>query len=95
MTAMSINRISAWVPLVCSGLAFAIVIANIIARVPPQPDENASAHLFQLLMIAQLPFITAFAATADWSRWIRPARLLGLQALAITVALVPVWLAGY
>jgi hypothetical protein len=95
MTQARINRITAWVPLLCSALAFAIVMANIIARVPPQPDENASAHMWQLLMAGQLPFIAAFAITADWRHWQRAAGLLGLQALAIAAAMIPVWFAGY
>ena len=95
MTQTRVNRISAWVPLLCSAFAFAIVMANIVARVPPQPDENTSAHLWQLLMVAQLPFILLFVATSDWARWRKPAALLLLQALGIVAAALPVWLAGY
>jgi len=95
MTQTRVNRISAWLPLLCSALAFTIVMANIIARVPPQPDENASAHLWQLLMVGQLPFIAAFVATSDWRHWQRPATLLAAQLAAIIAAAVPVWIAGY
>jgi cell division protein FtsW (lipid II flippase) len=95
MTQARVNRISAWVPLLCSTLAFAVVMANIIARVPPQPDENASAHLWQLLMVVQLPFVAVFVATADWREWRRPAMFIALQAAAVLAAAVPVFLAGY
>ena len=95
MTETRINRISVWVPLLCSGLAFAIVLANIIARVPPQPDENSSAHLWQLLMVAQLPFVALFLVTADWQRWQRSLTIAALQFAAIAAAAIPVWLAGY
>ena len=95
MTQVRVNRISAWVPLICSALAFTIVMANILARVPPQPDENTSAHLWQLLMAGQLPFVAVFAATSDWRHWQRPAGLLALQLVAIAAAAVPVWIAGY
>ena len=94
MTQVRLNRFGAAVPLVCSALAFAIVMANILAGMPPQADENASAHLWQLLMAAQVPLIILFAVTANWRRW--PAAIvLGAQLLGIALACVPVWRAGY
>lgn len=95
VTSRQVNRAFAAMPLLCSAAAFALVMANILARVPPQPDENASAHLFQLLILIQLPLIGLFAASADWHRRSRVVAVLALQALAIAVALLPVWLAGY
>ena len=94
MTRMQVNRATAILPLVFSALAFGIVIANVIARVPPQADENASAHLWQLLMIAQLPLLLAFAATADWRKR-STVVLIAAQLFAIGIAFLPVWLAGY
>lgn len=94
MTQASVNRASFTLPLIFSMAAFVLVIANIIAGVAPQPDETASAHLWQLLMIAQLPMLIAFLATADWrTRW--PLALFGLQLAAFAAACLPVWLAGY
>jgi hypothetical protein len=95
LTRAQANRIAIIVPFACSAIALAIVMANIIGRVPPQPDENTSAHLWQLLMAGQLPFIALFAATADWRRWVTPVRLLLMQATAFAAAAIPVWLAGY
>ena len=89
-----INRITAILPLVISALAFGIVIANILAGVPPKPDEDLSAHLWQLLMAGQLPLILVFLVSADWRRW-STALILGAQLAAIAAACVPVWLAGY
>ena len=94
MTRARINRVLLILPLMFSAIAFAVVIANIAAGVPPQPDENASAHIWQLLMIAQLPLVLLFLVTADWRTW-SPALLFGLQLAAIAAACVPVWLAGY
>ena len=94
MTRAQINRFAAFLPVLLSLLAFAIVMANILARVPSQPDENASAHLWQLLMASQLPLILLFVATADWRRR-SPVLVLGLQLLGIAIACLPVWLAGY
>lgn len=94
MTRSRVNHLSFIIPLLFSGLALALVLANIVAAVPPQPDENASAHIFQLLIAAQLPLIALFVATADWRSW-SPVRLLAVQAAAIALACLPVWLAGY
>jgi hypothetical protein len=93
MTRTEVNRAAGIIPLVFSALAFGIVIANVIARVPPQPDEDASAHLWQLLMAAQLPLLIVFA-TADWRKG-STGLLLTAQLLAVGLACLPVWLAGY
>lgn len=54
-------------------------------------DEGAAAHLYQLLVAGQLPFVAFFAAT-----WLRRAprqavAVLVVQALAVAAALAPVW----
>lgn len=94
MTHAQINRVAAILPLVFSAFAFLLVMANILAGVPPQPDEDASAHLWQLLVGIQLPLILLFVATADWHER-RAAIFLGAQVLALAIACAPVWLAGY
>ena len=94
MTAARLNRIAAVLPLSCSALAFAVVMANILAGVPPQPDENASAHVWQVLMVLQLPLMMLFLVTADWHRRATAAMLV-LQLLGIALACLPVWMAGY
>ena len=94
MSRADVNRLSFVAPLAFSAAAFAIVIGNIIAGVRPQPDETASAHLWQLLMAGQLPIVAAFLVTSDWrTRW--PILLLGLQLAAFLAACLPVWIAGY
>jgi hypothetical protein len=94
MTRSTVNRIALILPLVLSALAFVLVMTNILSGVPPQPDENASAHVWQLLMAAQLPFAILFLATAQWRGW-SPVLLFGVQIAAIAMASLPVWLAGY
>lgn len=94
MTREHIGRVASGAALACSALAFAIVMTNVLLRVPPQPDEGASAHMWQLLVAVQLPLIALFVATADWRRPKAPV-LLGAQLLALTAACVPVFLAGY
>ena len=94
MTRADVNRASLVLPLLFSLLAVVVVVANIVAGVQPQPDENASAHIWQLLIIAQLPFMAVFMTTAKWRTW-SPALLFGAQLAAMGIACVPVWLAGY
>ena len=94
MTSARLNRVAAILPLTFSALAFAIVMTNVLSGVPPQPDETASAHLWQALIVLQLPLILVFAATANW-RTASPALLIGAQFLGIAIACIPVWLAGY
>jgi hypothetical protein len=89
-----INRIATIVPLIISALAFALVMANVIAGVPPQPDEDAGAHMWQLLMVTNVLIIVVFAATADWGTRRAPL-VLGAQVIGVALACLPVWLAGY
>jgi hypothetical protein len=94
MTRAALNRFSMILPIILSAAAFFIVLANILAGVPPQPDENASAHLFQILIVLQIPIIAVFILSANW-RGSRPLLFLGLQFGAIALAFLPVWSAGY
>lgn len=94
MTRVQLNRSSFILPLVLSTLAFALVMANILAGVLPSQDENASAHMFQLMISAEVPVISVFLATANW-RTQRSALLFAIQIVCIGIACLPVWLAGY
>ena len=94
MTRTGTCRIALAMSFAFSGQALSVVLANIYAGVGPQHDETASAHFWQLLMVAQLPLVLVTFATADWRRrWTAP--LLVLEVAAIFAACVPVWLAGY
>lgn len=94
MTRHQIHRLALVLPLVLSVAAFALVIANILAGVQPQADEGASAHAWQLLMVAQIPIMLVFIATVD-SRSRSTPWFLALQLMAFALACVPVWAAGY
>jgi hypothetical protein len=78
---------SAIAAMALSMVATAIVLANVIAGVPRQSDENASAHLFQLAIAAQLPLFVMFLAFADWAQRRRALRLIVGQFVAVTLAL--------
>jgi hypothetical protein len=85
---------SAYLPI---GMSAAILVMfgviTLVSGVPkPEPDEGAAAHIFQLLMVWQVPFILFFAF-----RWllgsVKPALLvLLLQVTAAIAALAPVFL---
>ncbi len=86
----------AWIPVVMSLAALALVAMQIAFHGVGTPaDEGALAHLWQLLMGAQLPLIAVFAY-----RWMSPAprqaaTILAAQALALATAALPVFLLGW
>lgn len=91
-----IKRPSAFVPVALSFAALATVLLH-LARfgVARQPDEGAAAHIWQLLMAAQIPIITFFAI-----KWLPRAPkealpVLALQIGAVFAALAPVFLLNW
>jgi hypothetical protein len=84
---------SAMIPVVMSLAALVLIAIQFgIHGVAPERDEGTVAHLWQLLMVAQLPVIAFFAF-----RWLRRATwqavtVLFVQALAWATAAVPVYL---
>jgi hypothetical protein len=89
---------SALIPVVMSLVAlvlFGIQLALAIHGVKLERAEGAVAHLYQLLVVGQLPFITFFAF-----RWLRRAPLQGVpvfavQVVALATALIPVHMMGW
>jgi hypothetical protein len=75
--------------------AFTIVVANVAAGTPRQPDENAWAHLFQVAMAAQLPLVLLFLALADWTHRRRVIILLAAQIIATAAAFAALAWSGY
>jgi hypothetical protein len=91
MTRQQVNRLSGIAPVVMSVLAFLVLMAALATGFERgEKDEGATAHTFQLLIVAQAPFILAFLATADWGRFVRVARYLALQIAALVLAFAPV-----
>jgi len=82
----------AWLPLLMSLTALLLVLGNVAIMGPVrQPDEGTAAHLFQILIAAQVPVVLLFAV-----KWLskQPGQalgVLGLQALAVLIALAPVF----
>jgi hypothetical protein len=91
-----IREPSAFLPVAMSLAALALVVLQLIfVGVTRQADEGAAAHLFQLLLAAQLPIVAYFAVR--WlPRYPRPAlAVLALQAGAGLAALAPVFIMGW
>ena len=92
---VSLKRPSAFLPLAMSAAALVLVLAHVAVvgvDAAHQPDEGATAHIFQLLLVAQVPFVAFFAI-----KWLpRAPRIslpvLALQAVAVIAALAPVYL---
>jgi len=82
---------SAWIPLVMSLAALALLLCYVaMFGIVHNEDEGAPAHLFQLIMLAQLPIVAFFAV-----RWLpkQPKQsllVLGLQAVAWIIPILAV-----
>jgi energy-coupling factor transporter transmembrane protein EcfT len=82
-----INRAAAIASIVFSLIALLTVLSGfLLPPHPPETDEGAAAHIFQLSIAALFPTIIAFLATADWKTPWRSVRPLIFPALALTIA---------
>lgn len=87
---------SAFLPVAMSLGALATVVVFITLHgTAPQADEGAAAHLWQLLMAAQLPIVLFFAI-----KWVPQSPrtalpILALQFVAAVAALAPVYFLGW
>lgn len=88
-----LKRPSAFLPVAMSLTALATVLVFLASHGPsPQADEGAAAHIWQLLMAAQVPIVLYFAV-----RWVpesprQAVPILALQLTAALAALTPVFL---
>lgn len=92
MNVSLLKKPSAWLPMTMSLAALTLVLGY-LARygVTHEPDEGAAAHVFQLLIVAQLPVMAYFAL-----KWLpktpgQALLVLALQAVLALAALAPVW----
>ena len=84
---MQVNRLSGSAIIVLSLTALLAVVSGYFQ--PPQPDEGAAAHIFQLSIVALVPAVLIFVATADWKQPLRTVRCLALPAVALVLAFGP------
>ena len=91
-TAEMLRYPSAFVPMALSFSALLLVIINLtVYGVTREPDEGTAAHLWQLLMTAQVP-VSGFFLIKWLPRAPRPAlSILALQIAAAVVAVAPVY----
>ncbi|MGA9422195.1 MAG: hypothetical protein WBW61_07510 [Rhodanobacteraceae bacterium] len=86
---------SAWLPIAMSLMALIIVLVHVaLFGTAREPDEGSAAHLWQILMVAQLPIVAFFCL-----RWLprephAALRALILQIGAALAALAPVFILG-
>lgn len=87
---------SAFAPMALSLIALAVVLVQLVVAGPArEADEGAAAHLWQLLMAAQVPIVAFFAI-----KWLLrcprlAASILALQTFAALAALAPVYLLNW
>ena len=92
MVASPMKQPSALAPMIMSLIALGLVVGHYaVYGIVHETDEGTPAHLFQLLMAAQIPIIGFFAL-----KWLPRApgpalKILAAQALAIVVALASVY----
>jgi hypothetical protein len=88
MRGQQINRVSGKVVIVLSLIALFTVLSGFLQPTQrPEPDEGAAAHIFQLSILALVPMIFVFLATADWKRPLRIlARPLAFPAATLVLA---------
>ena len=86
----AMNRACATAPIVMSTLASLLAFFGGVTAVGGADDEGTLAHVFQLLIVAQVPFIVGFLATADWRRARRIGLTAALHLAAVAFAFAPV-----
>jgi hypothetical protein len=92
MKAALLKKPSALLPIAMSLAALGLVLGHAaIYGIVHEADEGTAAHLFQILMVAQVPLIAWFAI-----KWLPRApfqalRVLGLQAAAVIAAFASVY----
>jgi len=91
-----LKKPTGFLPLVLSVAALATVLVHVaVFGVAREADEGAAAHLWQLLMAAQVPIVAFFAI-----KWLpqspKPAQqILALHLCAAITACAPVFLLGF
>jgi hypothetical protein len=83
-----VNRIGSVAPTIMSILALAIAVVVVTTGWDRHlNDEGTAVHLFQILIVGQLPFIIGYLATANWQRPTHFLRPMIYQIAALSLAL--------
>ena len=84
MNVPSMKQPSAFLPLAMSLVALTMVLVHAaIFGIVHESDEGTAAHIFQILMAAQVPVVAFFAI-----KWLPRAPTQALQVLALQAAAV-------
>ena len=87
-----LKRPSALIPVAMSGAALATVIGYAaMFGTAHQADEGAAAHVWQLLMVGQVPVVAFFAIQWLPTQPKQALLVLALQVGAAAAAMFPVW----
>ena len=93
---LMVRRPSAFLPIAMSLAALATITVYLALHgTAPQADEGAAAHIWQLLMVCQLPVIAFFALKWCPQSPRQALPILGLQFVAALAAMAPVFLLGW
>ncbi|MBV8551544.1 MAG: hypothetical protein JOY54_09605 [Acidobacteriaceae bacterium] len=85
MNGHKMNRVSSVILIILSLTALLAVVSGYFQ--PPQPDEGAAAHIFQLSIMMLVPTLLVFLRTADCEQgFLRSARILAFPAAALAAA---------
>lgn len=91
MTRTQIHRWAGVTPLILSAAALALVLSAVVTGWERNlRDEGIAAHLFQLLIVAEIPIVALFLWTAERAQSRSTLRFLLCQLAAIGLALAPV-----
>jgi hypothetical protein len=96
MNITAFKPLAARIPVGMSFAALAIVLVHLVAfGTARQTDEGTEAHIFQLLIVGQVPILVFYAV--KWLPLAPKAALLviGIQVAAVVAALAPVYLLGW
>jgi hypothetical protein len=87
-----LKRPLAWIPVAMSLAGLTLVVGHaMMYGIVHEADEGTPAHLFQILMVAQVPLVIAFAV-----KWLprdptQALRVLALQGVAVVAAFASVY----
>jgi hypothetical protein len=84
MAKPQINSLSGKIVLALSSIALLTVLTGYLQ--PPQTDEGAAAHIFQLSIVLLALTTILFLGTADWTEPWRTARPLVVSAVVLALA---------
>ena len=89
------KRPSAFLPVTMSLAALATVLVHVaLFGTAREADEGTAAHIFQLLLVVQLPIVAFFAITWLPRNPRQALQVIALQAAAGLAALAPVFFLG-